>query len=624
MYSLFSLLYLIGWILTIYVALKKINSFKEFYTKITDQKPILQNVDKKNFIPNIIKHIILQIRISNFRTKLMHSSLFIFAVSFIISPIFLFFPILIQWILDSILILGLVGIILAILRRYVLKVPRIIISSTKDRYLIYHILLFINILTLTFFSYFSFNSTTPLLFAIDNYFRIPKSIHLQLFFGVTWISLLYVLLSRIDKGKLFHILLGPVNIIKTEEKDFTIKTIDSAKFDSENSLGVENIKQIGFKDFIEIFSCTECGRCQEACPAFTSNQPLSPKSILVKLLDNIDEFKINGTTKKIIDNYKRPESIGSCTTCGACYNSSPVLINPLKKIIDLRRNLVMEQGELPPQLQETLNSIEIRNHPFKGTTSNRLDWTKHTKNVKIIENANEDVDYIYWVGCATSFNEQAQKIAIKLSNILNQANINIGILKNENCTGDPARRIGNEYLFQILAEKNIELLKKYNKKIITSCPHCYNSIKNEYPQIDTNFKPQIYHHSQILSELIKKGIIKTKKQKDNITFHDPCYLGRQNGIIQEPRDTLKGYDIKEMENNKSNSFCCGAGGGMYWLEQKEYPKINHKRLEQAIKVSNNIATACPFCLLMLQDAVNTKGLKNQVYIRDITEWIETE
>lgn len=610
-YIIFSIIYLIGWISAIYLIHQKINNIYHKYKELTNKEPKLHKIDSKTKLENLVKHILLQIRISNFRTKLMHSSIFLYWTLFLISPIFLTLPKIFTWILDISLLLGIIGIILALARRYILKVPRLIISSTKDRFLNSHILLTLNILFLIFFSYFSIYPEGLLLYSLKSYFKIETNIFAQIIFGTLWLGSLLLFLSKIDQGKLYHIILGPLNVIQTNPKDFSLNNIDI-----EQSLGLGEIKDLEFKDFIEIYSCTECGRCQEACPAFLSSQPLSPKSILVGLIDYIQN-------KGKLEDYLKPESIWSCTTCSACYNSCPVLINPLKKIIDIRRNLVMEKGEIPIQLQEALNSIEIRNHPFKGSPISKLEWTKNLK-IKIIENPEEieSVDYIYWVGCAINYNE-IQQIAIKLVNILNKANIRVGVLKNESCTGDPAKRIGNEYLFQIQAEKNIQLLQNYNKKIITTCPHCYNIIKNEYPSINPSFKPEIYHHSQIISSLIKSGKIKVKKKSLKITFHDPCYLGRQNGIVQEPRYILNNsYNLQEMEYNKTNSFCCGAGGGMYWLEKKEYPKINHKRLDQAIKVANNIATACPFCLMMLQDAANTKGLKNQISIKDIVEFIE--
>jgi Fe-S oxidoreductase len=619
-YLNFTIIYLLNWLLIIFLVIKKIKYTKELYLSLTGNSNITKeenNLTIEEKVKNFLLHVLLQVRINNFRTKLMHSSIFLFALLFLISPAFLVFPQIIQMILDTALILGFIGIVLAIVRRYILKVPRIIISSTKDRYLKFHILLLLNIITFIFFFYFSFPSNTPLLFSIENYFKIPKNLFFELSSGLIFTFTTYLLMSKINEGKLFHTILAPINIMKTRDKDFSF---DNINFEEVESFGYDSVNKLSYKDFIEVLSCTECGRCQESCPAFYTNQPLSPKSILVKLIDNIEDYKNNRDGKEIVNFYISEESIWSCTTCGACYNSCPVLINPLSKIINIRRNLVMEKGNLPLQLQEVLNSIEVRNHPFKGVTSERLDWIKEAE-VEIIEESSQEVDYIYWVGCATSYDQRAQKIAIQLSKILKNANIKIGVLKEESCTGDPAKRIGNEYLFQLLAEKNIETLKKYNKKIITSCPHCYNTIKNEYKKF--NFSVEIYHHSQILSKLIKEGKIKTKKNVMNLTFHDPCYLSRHNNIIEEPRQVISSsLKLTEMERSKKNSFCCGAGGGMYFLEKKEYPKINHERLDQAIKVSDNIATACPYCLLMLQDAANTKGLKN-VTIKDITEWIET-
>ncbi len=627
----FFIIYILGWLITVYFIINKVKFLKDLYREITEsadksskkEAKIKNKLSPKHKLLNILKHVILQERISNFRTKLMHTPLSFFGFIFLLSPLFLINPLVFQWIMDIFLLGALIGIILALARRYILKVPRIIQSSTKDRYFLFHVLILVNVISFTFLMYLNFPPSSPLLFSINNLIKTNFStmaIPLSLVGGIIWLLSLYILFSRIEEGKIFHFVLAPINIINTDEKDFSIEHIDIEK---DEKFGIDSIKDLEFKDFLEVFSCTECGRCQEACPAFLSNQPLSPKSILVNLIDSIDDYR-NGKNGKSITEYTGIESIWSCTTCGACFNSCPVLINPFKKIIEIRKNLVMEKGELPTQLQDILNSIEVRNHPFKGVNIDRLQWTQKLDNVKIIENNSNEVDYIYWVGCAVSYNEQAQNVAVKLLKILNSVSIKVGILKNESCTGDPAKRIGNDYLFQIMAQNNIENLKKHNKKIITSCPHCYNTLKNEYPKLDSSFKIEIYHHSQVLADLIKKGVIRTKRKEDTITFHDPCYLGRQNGIIDEPRQILSKFRLKEMELSKKNSFCCGAGGGMYWNEQKKYPKINHQRLEQAIKVSNNIATGCPFCLLMLQDAVNTKGLKNQVVVKDIVEWIDVE
>ncbi|MEN3014803.1 MAG: (Fe-S)-binding protein [bacterium] len=622
MYFTFISIYLLGWTITLIFIIQKINHLKLTYQNITQKPPNPIKLTNLN-LNNLIEHIIIQSRISNFRTKFMHTSISSIGFFYFLSPLLIFFPFILQLLLDITLTLSIIGILLAIARRYILKVPRIIISSTKERYLKSHLQLLLLILSTIAFFYFSFEPTTPLLYSISTYLKIPTpNLYLQIPLGIIWLGMIYVYFSNIDKGRLYHTLLAPMNILLTNPKDFSL---DFVNVENTDKLGIAKANDLNFKELLEVYSCTECGRCQEACPAFNSKQPLSPKSILVRMLDHIQDYQLDN--KKQTLDYISEKSIWSCTTCGACYQACPVLINPMQKIIQLRRNLVMEQGQIPHQLQDTLNSIETRNHPFKGSNIERLSWINKnsiSQFIQIIEpEKNQDnIDYIYWVGCAISYNEQIQSIALKLVKILSQCQIRVGILKNEICTGDPAKRIGNEYLFYLQAQKNIETLSKLNKKIITTCPHCYNSIKNEYPKVDPTFKAQIYHHSQIIADLIKQKKLKIKKLNQDITFHDPCYLARQNNIINQPREVLKSYNLKEMKYNKTNSFCCGAGGGMYWIENKDYPKINHSRLEQALQVSKNIATACPFCTLMLQDAVNTKGLKNQVIVKDITEWIE--
>jgi Fe-S oxidoreductase len=317
------------------------------------------------------------------------------------------------------------------------------------------------------------------------------------------------------------------------------------------------------------------------------------------------------------------DEIWACTTCGACDTTCPVWVKHIDKIVDLRRNLV-EQSILPETAKATLQSIERRGHPWRGTTLNRTDWARGL-NIKTLAD-DPKVDILYWVGCTEALDERGIKIAQSIAKIMQQAGINFGILgTEESCCGDPARRLGDEVLYQTQAQKNIEILKGYNvKKIVTGCPHCYNTIKNEYPQFDGNF--DVIHHTELIAGLLKEGKIKIAKgDYGSITFHDPCYLGRHNDIYQQPRQILKllpDTKLVEMEKNKKRAFCCGGGGGRLWLEERIGQRISENRIDQVIDTkAQMVATACPYCLQMFEDAIKSKQVQETLKVKDIAELI---
>jgi Fe-S oxidoreductase len=317
------------------------------------------------------------------------------------------------------------------------------------------------------------------------------------------------------------------------------------------------------------------------------------------------------------------DEIWACTTCGACDVVCPVWVKHIDKIVDLRRNLV-EESTLPETAKGALQSIESRGHPWRGTTLKRTDWAQGLGIKTLAEDSK--VDILYWVGCTEALEERSVKVAQSFAKLMKQAGLSFGILgAEESCCGDPARRLGHEYLFQTLAQNNIEVLKRYNiKKIVTGCPHCYNTIKNEYPQFDGNF--EVIHHTELIAGLLKEGKIKiTKGNYSSITYHDSCYLGRYNDIYQPPRQILKYLpDVKliEMEKNKKRGFCCGGGGGRLWLEERIGQRISENRIDQVIAVKAQlVATACPYCLQMFGDAIKTKQTEETLKVKDIAELV---
>jgi Fe-S oxidoreductase len=302
-------------------------------------------------------------------------------------------------------------------------------------------------------------------------------------------------------------------------------------------------------------------------------------------------------------------------------------VDHIDKIVDLRRNLVMEQSSLPETAEGALRSIEDRGHPWRGTTLSRTDWAEGL-DIKVLAD-DSDVDILFWVGCTEALEERSTKVAQSVARLLKAAGINFGILgTEESCCGEPARRLGNEYLFQMQAEKNIEILKNYGvKRIVTACPHGYNILKNEYPQFGGNY--EVIHHTELIAQLIKEGKLKVKRGLNEIvTYHDACYLGRYNDIYNQPRQIIRsipGLDMVEMERNRRRAFCCGGGGGHMWLEEQEGNRINEMRTEQAMETrAQTVITACPLCLQMFEDGIKAKAAEEQLKVMDIAELLAAQ
>ena len=424
--------------------------------------------------------------------------------------------------------------------------------------------------------------------------------------------------------KMLHPLTSALNIYAANLRPAgaSLKSID---FETAENFGVNRLDQFTWKDLLDLDACTECGRCTEACPANAVGKSLSPRDIILDLRDTLDRkgggkelhTGLIGSTDAL-----RTERLFECTTCAACVEACPVSIEQLPKIVDLRRHQVMEEADFPETMQKAINSLEERQHPFSGTQSSRADWMRELN----LPHASEakDAEVLVWAGCGTSLVERNQKSIRSLAELLKKAGVKFAVLgRDEKCSGDVARRIGNEFLFESLAKENIETLKKYKvQKVITTCPHCFNTFRNEYPNLGGRF--ETFHHSQFLGELIKAGRLKiTTASERRIAFHDPCYLSRHNGVTEEPRSLLQNtsrHPMRELPRNRRNSFCCGGGGGMSFVDEPSDKRVNRERAEEILATdADTLAVGCPFCTTMMEDGINAAKGDRGLEVKELAE-----
>jgi Fe-S oxidoreductase len=393
--------------------------------------------------------------------------------------------------------------------------------------------------------------------------------------------------------------------------------LETLRFDGpeeEMRFGAGTVPDLTWKQVMDTFSCTECGRCQDACPAWNTGKDLSPKLVIMglrdqifadgpKLLREIAEFEPSPLVPGAV-----PEtSVWDCVTCGACVQECPVSIEHIDHIVDLRRNLVMVESRFPSEAEPMLRDIERASNPWGRAQTERADWAERL-GVRVLEPGEPAPEVLYWVGCAASFDERARTAAESTAKVLQAAGVDFAILgPRESCTGDPARRMGNEYLFQAYAEQNVSTLNEAGvTKIVASCPHCFNTLGNEYPEFGGAY--EVVHHTELIAELVREGRVQPKHDEKSITYHDSCYLARHNDVRSDPRELVAAVgEPIEMERSGKRTFCCGAGGAHMWMEERGRP-INEERAREAAETgAGTLAVACPFCTVMLDDGVRARG-----------------
>ena len=408
------------------------------------------------------------------------------------------------------------------------------------------------------------------------------------------------------------------------------KPVDFEDPADDDVFGLGTRGDITWKGLLDMTSCTECGRCQSQCPAWHTDKPLSPKLLIMAMRDHA--FAKTVETENMVGE-NAPISLDvlwSCTTCGACVNECPVDIEHIDHIVNMRRFQVLVESEFPSQLNGTFRNLETAGNPWGSNKNDREGWISEMDfPIRVVEGTlPEDVEYLFWVGCAGAYEERAKKTTKAVAELLHIAGVNFAVLgKRETCTGDPARRAGNEFLYQILSKENIDTFTqvfetrkdKGTKKVVVTCPHCFTTIGRDYAQ--SGYELQVVHHTQLLNQLVREGrLIPINKSEKSLTYHDPCYLGRHNQVFEAPRELLNatGVTITEMPRNQERSFCCGAGGGRMWMEEKLGTQINLNRVDEALATGvDEVAVACPFCRVMVTDGVAAR--ESQVQVLDVAQ-----
>lgn len=465
-----------------------------------------------------------------------------------------------------------------------------------------------------------------------------------------WAHIIVVLvfLNYLPYSKHFHVLSSVPNTFLSNYKipyqGIVLKPIN---FEDESitQYGVKDIQDLTWKNILDGYTCTECGRCTSVCPANLTGKLLNPKLIVTKIRKRTEEkgplvVSNNESSQSesdlLVPDFISPQELWACTTCMACVQECPVMIDHVTPIIDMRRNLVMMESDFPGEMNTVFRNLENNESPWAFGAEQRNDWINELNEefekegkpnfMKKLSSAGsaDELDVVFWSGCAGAFDKRYRNVTKSFAELLNKAGVKFGVLgSEEKCTGDPARRLGNEFLSQTFIQQNAETLKRYNvKKIVTACPHCLHTLKNEYGKF--GFEAEVIHHTEFIDKLLSEKKLEPKKElKNKLTYHDSCYLGRYNDIYDSPRNSLnsiKGLSITEMARSKDKGLCCGAGGGRMFLEETEGKRVNIERTEEALKTgADTIASACPFCMTMLTDGVKAKEKSEEVKVKDVAE-----
>jgi len=455
---------------------------------------------------------------------------------------------------------------------------------------------------------------SPVSNAVSNVFGTGTATEvLERVFVWTHVLIILSFLAYLPHSKHLHIATAAINVFfaRTRARGRLEPLEFEAEDESELRFGAGTVADLTWKQMLDAMSCTECGRCQDVCPAYATGKALSPKLLIMGIRDQLfaegPAALAGGDLSALVPNAVTDDVVWDCVTCGACVHECPVEIEHVDHIVDLRRHLVMVESRFPSEAEPMLRDVERGSNPWGKPQAERAAWAEGL-GVRVLEPGDPPPEILYWVGCAGSFDERARAGVVSTARLLRAAGIDVAILgPRESCTGDPARRMGNEYVFQALAQQNVATLDEAGvTKIVASCPHCFNTLANEYPDFGGRY--EVLHHTELLAELVREGCLAPVAGESEITYHDSCYLARHNDVLAAPRE-LVGRIGKPLEMARSGkrTFCCGAGGAHMWMEERGN-QINEERAREAADTgADTLAVACPFCTLMLDDGVRQTG-----------------